>query len=510
MPLKKNVPQTLTNSLNFRKQVSRMTWLNKQAQERPNHPAFFWQDDSWTFYEVQVEVQKWAATFSENIPETEKRVALFSKNSKEMYFSILALWELGKELLFLNTHLTLSELAFQLADAQVTTIICPVENHEYLAQISGVTLQPMVKKPAVSEHGLPVKPLNLTSVVSIMYTSGTTGNPKGVLQRFENHLASALGTQENMEITPADCWLCSVPLFHISGLSIIIRQLVLGCSFRLYEKFDGEKVTADLVSGAGTVISVVATMLQELLAEYPEKGYSTSFKGMLLGGGPISPDKLVLCETYGIPVIQSYGMTETCSQVVALKFADAARKIGSAGKPLQGMALKIVDEDYQELPPKAIGEILLKGKNVVTSYLKSTPDAIAKWTPDGWFKTGDMGYLDEEGYLYLVSRLSELIISGGENIYPTEVEQVLQQLPEVQAVAVVGESDEKWGSVPVAYIIGNPSLTIEKLQAMVGKSLAKYKIPKKIYFCTAFPQTASGKIAKHRLTTEEREAFLSK
>lgn len=486
------------------------SWLQKQVNERPDHPAFYWQDEAWTFAEVAQEVKRWTAVFSLKIPNKEKRIALFSRNSKEMYFSILALWELGKELVLLNTHLSLQELHYQLTDAKVNLVVVSTEKLPFFTELDQLTVIEMIVTDGtkvVLESDYIYQP---NTTASIMYTSGTTGNPKGVMQCFSNHLASALATQENMTITAEDCWLCPVPLFHISGLSIIIRQLVLGCSVRLYSKFDAKIVTNDLAEGQGTVISVVAIMLQELLESYPKKGYSLNFKAILLGGGPISPKALEKCESYGIPVIQSYGMTETCSQVVALSFEDAGNKIGSAGKPLMGMAMKIVDGQEKRVPPNEVGEILLKGKNVVRAYLNGEQWQTVKWTADGWFKTGDVGYLDEEGYLYLVSRLSELIISGGENIYPTEIEHILQEFPGVKEVAVVGESDAKWGAVPVAYIVGHSMITAEKVNAFAKNYLAKYKLPKRIYLCHSLPKTASGKLAKHRLTTREREAFLSK
>ncbi|OTN88788.1 O-succinylbenzoate-CoA ligase [Enterococcus sp. 7E2_DIV0204] len=487
------------------------SWLQKQVNERPDQPAFYWQDETWSFAEVGQEVKQWADTFSMKIPSKEKRIGLFSRNSKEMYFSILALWALGKELVLLNTQLSIQELRYQLTDAKVNQVVVATESLSFFAKLDFLTVTEMIQPETNLLSTSETTPAyNLDATASIMYTSGTTGNPKGVVQCFSNHLSSALATQENMKITEADCWLCPVPLFHISGLSIIIRQLVLGCSLRLYSKFEAKAVTEDLADGQGTVISVVAVMLRELLEHYPKNGYRSTFKAMLLGGGPISPKALEKCESYGIPVIQSYGMTETCSQVVALSFEDAAKKIGSAGKPLMGIALKIVDTNEKQLEPNNVGEILLKGKNVVRHYLNGEQWQTVKWTPDGWFKTGDMGYLDEDGYLYLVSRLSELIISGGENIYPTEIEHVLQEFPGVKEVAVVGEPDEKWDAVPVAYIVGAPTITAEMINAFAKQYLAKYKLPKRVYLCHSLPKTASGKLAKHRLTTIEREAFLNK
>lgn len=487
------------------------SWLQKQVNERPDQPAFYWQDEAWSFAEVAEEVKHWVVAFSLEIPEKEKRIGLFSNNSKEMYFSILALWELGKELVLLNTRLSLPEIHYQLTDAKIKLVVVSTEKLPFFNALDQVNIIEMNCSNDSENTQAEIESIySLKAVASIMYTSGTTGNPKGVVQCFSNHLASALATQENMTITEEDCWLCPVPLFHISGLSIVIRHMVLGCSLRLYRKFNVDQVTADLAVGRGTVISVVAVMLQELLGMYPKKGYSLRFKAMLLGGGPISPQSLEECEGYKIPVIQSYGMTETCSQVVALGFENAVAKMGSAGKPLKGMNVQIIDKKEHQLQPNEVGEILLKGENVVQHYLNDEHWQTVKWTADGWFKTGDMGYLDEEGYLYLVSRLSELIISGGENIYPTEIEHVLQACHGVKEVAVVGEADEKWGAVPVAYIVGEPTLTVEKLLTFAKIYLAKFKLPKKIYLCHSLPKTASGKIAKYRLTTIEREAFLSK
>lgn len=484
------------------------SWLQKQRTERPEQPAFYWQDSVWTFAEVEQEVQRWMTEFAAKIPTTEQRIALFSRNSKELYFSILALWELGKELVLLNTQLSVAELTYQLDDAAVQYLVCAPTLRANFLSMKELHVIPMICTAQAAPVKITKEPYQTDAVASIMYTSGTTGYPKGVLQCFENHEASALATQENMQVTANDCWLCSVPLFHISGLSIVIRQLVLGCSIRLYDRFDAQVVTKELSQGTGTILSVVAIMLQELLEHYPAKGYSAHFKGLLLGGGPIAMQTLERCQEQAIPIIQSYGMTETCSQVVALCFDEAARKIGSAGKPLKGMNLKIMDLHGQKLPVNQVGEVWLKGKNVVTAYLNESSEQSRKWTEDNWFKTGDMGYLDEEGYLYLVSRLSELIISGGENIYPTEIEQVIEQMPEVREVAVVGEPDERWGAVPVAYIVADTPVTKETVQAFVQPYLAKFKRPKQVYLCRTLPRTASGKLAKHQLTTNEREAFL--
>lgn len=487
------------------------SWLQQQVAKHPHKIAFYWQDEQWTFAEISSEVEQWQAMYAAVLPAKETRIALFSHNSKEMYFTILALWELGKELVLLNTHLTEAELQYQLSDAKVTQVVVAKTQLAVFATFKNIQMTPMFLSARRNfSKNLVIDSYKLTAVASIMYTSGTTGHPKGVAQLFENHLASALATQENMEITAMDCWLCGVPLFHISGLSIMLRQLVLGCSLRLYEKFNAQQITNDLVSGKGTILSVVTVMLAELLTLYPEEGYAPTFRTMLLGGGPVSVATLNLCKDYKIAVIQSYGMTETCSQAVALSSDDSQQKIGSVGKPLAGVELKVMKAQQELTVPNEIGEIYLRGKNIVRGYLASAYWESESWTADGWFKTGDLGYLDQAGYLYLVSRLSELIISGGENIYPVEVEHALQRISGVKAAAVIGELDQRWGAIPVAYIVSENNLTVAEIQQKVSHHLAKYKIPKKIYFCHSLPRTASGKLAKHRLSTIERSAFLEK
>ncbi|MGX6962925.1 o-succinylbenzoate--CoA ligase [Vagococcus xieshaowenii] len=480
--------------------------LNEKINEMPNKPALYWNNQTISFKEVGEEVTKWMDYLATSLPSTEQTIGLMSQNSDEMYYVILALWSLEKDILFLNTHLSQHELLFQLQDAKVAFVVSENKFHHKLDAISHIvpldgTLRTSRMKitPLVDERQL----------TSIMYTSGTTGRPKGVVQRFTNHQASVKAAQINMGLTADDCWACAVPLFHISGLSIILRQLITGCSISLYPKFDADQLTADIISKRVTIASVVTYMLEKMIEKFPtETNYPTTFKTYLLGGGPIAKDTLIICRDLKIPVIQSYGMTETCSQVVALSANDALTKIGASGVPLYGMSLRIVDEHNQLLPASQTGEIQLKGPQVISHYLNETASHLAKWTHDGWFKTGDLGYLDEEGYLFVISRLSELIISGGENIYPPEVESILKQHPAITEVAVIGEVDIKWGQIPVAYAVVNQPITLEALQLFTTKQLAKYKVPKKLYLCKNLPKTASGKLAKHRLLTNEREVFI--
>ncbi|MBC1568748.1 o-succinylbenzoate--CoA ligase [Listeria sp. FSL L7-1425] len=458
-------------------------WLQKRVRLSPNETALVFEGKEETFAEISEAVEQLAGKLFALGIRKDEMVAILGKNDRMTFLLIHALQQLGAVTLFLNNRLTKKELAFQLANAEIKQVLVADTFVEKVVEgISYTELQQIdYLEPELLETW------ELSRVASVMYTSGTTGKPKGVMQTYENHWWSAVASALNLGLTEKDSWLCAVPIFHISGLSIMMRSVIYGIPVYLEEHFDEEKITQLLESGKVSTISVVTSMLERLLKIHGGN-YHPNLRTVLLGGGPASKAVLEICKQRNIPLVQSFGMTETASQIVTLPPKNALTKIGSSGKALFPAEVKIADD----------GEILLKGPSITPGYLHNETATKAAFA-DGWFKTGDIGYLDEEGFLFVLERRSDLIISGGENVYPTEIEYVIATYEAVKEVAVVGKPDDKWGSVPVAFIVIEPTFDEAELRAICQTNLASFKIPKQITIVETLPKTASGKIQRNKL-----------
>ncbi len=470
-------------------------WLTQRMYLTPHKIALSKGDETWTFQDVYEKGKKYAEQLTTCGIVSENRIALIGSSNETMVFIIYGALLRGVEIVMLNHRLTSEELRWQMEDAEVKAVLYEDSFEEKIAG----TMEHSYAFSTISAK----KPTPFTidqewqddKTVTIMYTSGTTGFPKGVRQTAQNHTSNAMSSVLNLGLMEDDCWLCTMPLFHISGFSILVRSLLYGMKIRLYEKFDAKRVTAEIVNGTVTRMSVVTVMLQQIIAELEAKQQVAhpSFKTMLAGGGSIPTDYLQRAMARQIPILQTYGMTETSSQTATLASEDALRKIGSAGKPLFFNQIKIRNAHE----PNIHGEVLVKGPHV-------TPGYIGRFThksplEDGWLPTGDIGYLDEEGYLFIVDRRSDLIISGGENVYPAEIENVISSFPNVREVGVCGMKDEKWGEVPVAFVVMDALITEEALIHYCMERLAKYKVPKKIMFTAQLPRNASNKLLRREL-----------
>jgi O-succinylbenzoic acid--CoA ligase len=335
--------------------------------------------------------------------------------------------------------------------------------------------------------------IDLDAVQAILFTSGTTGRPKGAQLTFGNHWHSALGSAWRIGVLPNDRWLVCLPLYHAGGLAIVWRSCIYGTAMVLEQGFSVERVQAAFESEAVSLVSLVPTQLYRLMdagTRWPD-----SLRLVLLGGAAATPELMARATEIGVPVATTYGLTETASQTATLLPEDARRKPSSVGKALTGTTIIIADEDGRPLPTGAVGEVVVRGPNVMRGYY-GMPES--RTLRDGALYTGDLGYLDADGDLWIVQRRSDLIVSGGENVYPAEVEAVLRQHPAVAEVCVVGVVDAEWGQRVAAAIVlkAGTSANEDDIIAFCRERLAGYKRPRSIEFVEALPQTASGKVVR--------------
>ncbi|WP_312095698.1 o-succinylbenzoate--CoA ligase [Niallia sp.] len=483
-------------------------FIKNRASLTPDREAIVYNDDRLTFKELYEKAYYHAGILTAFGVKDTDYVGFLVKSDLETVLHLNAMQIIGAKAVLLNNRLTAKEMAYQLKDANVTFLITEECFRERAIQLEeGLEISVFYKErikestyidPQEKDH------ITLDETCTIMYTSGTTGLPKGVIQSYGNHWWSAVGNTLNAGLYEKDTWLCAVPLFHISGYSILMKSIIYGIKIVLHDSFDEKRVLLDLWKEKVTIMSVVTTMLQRIEQAASEK-FPAYFRYMLLGGGPATVELLTRCINKGILVYYSYGMTETSSQIVTLSPEDSIRKIGSAGKPLFPAQLRIVNQAGEVLGPNEVGEITVFGPNVSKGYLNKENHLI-----DGWFFTGDIGYIDSEGFLYVLDRRSDLIISGGENVYPAEVEAVLTEMEGIREAAVIGIPDDQWGQVPIAFVVVDEILRSEKwIMENCEKSLAKYKIPKRVLFLSEVPRNASGKIVRRELRkwVEEQKDF---
>lgn len=483
-------------------------FIKNRALLTPDREAIVFNKESLTFKELYEKAYYRAGLLTAFGVKDTDYVGFLIKSDLETVLHLFAMQIIGAKAVLLNNRLTANEMTFQLTDANATFLITEDHFQETARQLAGELKISVYYKEGIEDRSY-IEPIekeqfSLADTCTIMYTSGTTGLPKGVIQSYGNHWWSAIGNTLNAGLYEKETWLCAVPLFHISGFSILMRSVIYGMKIVLHDGFNEHKVLQDIREERVTIVSVVTTMLERIEQATNEK-FPAYFRYMLLGGGPATVELITRCINKGIRVYYSYGMTETSSQIVTLSPEDSIRKIGSAGKALFPAQLKIVNDLGEVLGPNEVGEIKVCGPNVSQGYLNKE-----NHLKDGWFFTGDIGYIDSEGFLYVLDRRSDLIISGGENVYPAEVEAVLSEMEGIKEAAVIGIPDNQWGQVPVAFVVVDGSVLSEKsIMKNCEKSLAKYKIPKRVFFVSELPRNASGKIVRRNLRewVEEQKDF---
>ncbi|TAK22432.1 MAG: o-succinylbenzoate--CoA ligase [Chloroflexota bacterium] len=466
-------------------------WLGQRARTTPERIALSYQGTSVTYGDLEQSVAALAGGFVERAHGVGTRIALLGANSLRYAECVHAVSRAGAILVPLNARLTAAEIAFQIDDCQPTVLLVDPDSAE-LARDAVSAAQSSTRLEFLDrlEPGSPLlpRPVDLAAPHSILYTSGTTGRPKGAVLTNGNHWWSAVASALNLGIDQHDRWLATLPLFHVGGLSILLRSTIYGTTAVIHRGFDPEAVGRALTTETVTIVSLVTAMLDRLLSSGPFD-YS-GLRAVLLGGGPAPRALFERAAAQSVPVIQTYGLTEAASQVATLAPEDALRKLGSAGKPLMPTDLRI-DGDGRA---GSIGEIGVRGPTISPGYWHSAR-GVTSVTEDGWFHTGDLGYLDDDGYLYVVDRRDDMFVSGGENVYPAEVEAALVGHHAVAEAVVVGVPDREWGAIGAAAIVLRPGAdpTSEELARHCRSVLAGYKVPRVFRFVPDVPRTASGK-----------------
>ncbi len=472
-------------------------WLAHRAAVLPGHPAVEFGAEVWSFAELDRRASAVAALLLGAGLGPADRAALLAANSNAFVAAVFGAARAGIPLAPLNWRLSHAELAWQVRRLSARVLL---HDAVYAAAAAAVTAEAGARAlslEADARHG-PAAPAagwpgTWTGDFILMFTSGTTGRPKAARLTFENFFASAAASAFNIGVDPADRWLACMPLCHVGGLSIATRSLIQGTTIVIHPGFDPAAVNRALRRERITLLSVVPTMLARML-EVDSDPFPPTLRAVLVGGGPVSRELLERAAARGLPVLQTYGLTEATSQVTTLSPADALGHLGSAGKPLFSVRVAV------DAPPGEPGEILVAGPTVFAGYFDD-PEATARAVRGGWLRTGDIGRLDADGFLYVLDRRDDLVVSGGENVYPAEVEAALEAHPAVREAAVVGLPDDRWGQVVAAAVAFEPGAAAgwDDLEAWLRGRLARYKLPRRWLRADELPRTASGKLQRHRV-----------
>ena len=478
-------------------------WLTARAAASPTKDFLISGQKSLTFEAVHRKAQtigKGIKAYANIQPGD--RIALLMPTGLPYALTLLALMRAGALAVPLNVRLAPPELQWQLKRAGCRLVICHQETAALAARIGApdCVLMPfdeLIRQQKDISPPMP-PPFALDDDLAIIHSSGTSGRPKGVVLTYGNLYQSALSSAYRLGVLPDDRWLCVLPLYHVGGLSIILRALLYGTAVELMptSQFNADAVNQALSQRPITMVSLAPTMLRRLL-DARREAWNPKLRLALLGGEAPSAELLARSLEAGIPIATTYGLSEAASQVATATPQQVRQKPLSVGKPLLFTQVRIVDEQGRDAAPKVLGEVLVKGPTVMRGY-DGDPTATRRALRSGWLHTGDIGYLDEDGDLYIHQRRADLIITGGENVYPREVENALRRHPQIEEAVVVGLTDTEWGQRVVAAVKVKPgaALSSEEIMRFARQEIAAYKIPRQIRLVKAFPRTASGKIQR--------------
>ncbi|MGQ9759206.1 MAG: long-chain-fatty-acid--CoA ligase [Candidatus Methanomethylicaceae archaeon] len=486
--------------------------VSNSAERFGEKTAIIWNDYKYTFKDLDRMSNKFANALLGIGQAKGDRVCIFMQNSPEFIISHFGILKSGGITVPLNVMYRKRELVHMINDSGANIIVTSESNLPYLMEVRGdlKSLKDIIvtSQDAPSGclsfykllNGADERPTNITNsdedIATICYTSGTTGLAKGAMISHSNFLSNIRTLSELWELAPEDRLMMALPMFHVHGLGIAVHGMVYcGYTMVLLEKFEAKKVIEGISKYKCTVFMGVPTMYIKLL-EVDPSGYDlSSMRLWTVGSAPMPVEALdKFRRKYGFELLERYGMTET-AVVITSNPLRGKRKPGSVGKPIPGVEVRIVDDEDNELPTNEVGEIVVRGPSVMKGYWNK-PQETEEAFRNGWFHTGDLGRMDEEGYLYIVGRKKEMIISGGFKVFPREVEEVLHAHPKVKEVAVVGIPDPIRGESVKAYVVlkdGENAMESE-FDEFCRRNLAAFKVPRVYEFVNAIPRTPSGKV----------------
>ncbi len=497
-----------------------MTLLDLFAQSVgrvPERPALLFRDRSLTYRALEAGARTVAKLLLRAGVRPGERVLLTLPNLPEFGLGYLGILMAGATAVPLNPLLKSDEVRYILEDSGATAMVClragqPVLETARLALARPVPILVMdgpveaagdcsLLDPPVDLPPLPPPPADPEGVAVCLYTSGTTGRPKGALLTHRNVIANLESFRQVLRLGEEDVFLAVLPLFHAYGGTVLFWEpLSLGASIVVEPRFAPEAVLHAIVRHRVTLFAGVPSMYA-VLAETPRPaGDFSALRLCISGGAPLPAEALrAFEEAHGVPIYEGYGPTE-CAPVLTVNPPFGKRKIGSVGPPIPRVELRVVDERGGTLPPGEVGEIVARGPNVMRGYL-NRPEETAAVLRDGWYHTGDLGRVDEDGYYYIVDRKRDLILVGGLNVYPREVELVLCAHPAVADAAVIGTPDPVRGESPKALVIlrDGQSVSAPDLLHWCRQRLANYKVPRSVVMVSDLPKTVTGKVLKGEL-----------
>ncbi|MFI8950043.1 long-chain fatty acid--CoA ligase [Streptomyces sp. NPDC053750] len=483
------------------------SWPARRARKTPHRTALIHHDTTVTYAQLYERTTRLAHALRDRGVRRGDRIAYLGPNHPSYLETLFAAGTLGAVFVPLNTRLAGPEIAYQLTDSGAKVLVHAPSHAGPVSGLPGATdLRTCIQTGAAYEDALSAaadEPIDETvtpdDTCIIMYTSGTTGRPKGAMLTHANLTWNAVNVLVDHDLIADERALVSAPLFHTAGLNMLTLPVLLkGGACVLVESFDPGG-TLDLVERHRITFMFGVPTMYDQVARHPrfEDADLSSLRILTCGGSPVPTPLIAAYQRRGLTFLQGYGMTEAAPGTLFLDAEHAVAKAGSAGVPHFFSDVRVVRPDLTPVDVGEAGEVVVRGPHVMTGYW-GLPTETAGAFADGWFRSGDAARVDEDGYVYIADRLKDMIISGGENVYPAEIEDLLLAHPGITECAVIGVPDATWGEVPRAVVVPREGAALdpdEVLASLAGR-LARYKIPKSVVIADALPRTASGKLLK--------------